>query len=319
MGAEVEEVIRPWTGLGGVVTARVLDVRDHPKSEKLCIALVDDGTREHEVVVGVRNMEAGDVVPYAPPGATVPVLDDPLGEKVIAGVTSEGMLCSPRELAISPEHGGILVLPADTPIGVDVARHFGLDDAVLDVAVTPNRPDLMSVVGVAREAAAATGAEFRVPRVEVDEGHEKAEAAATVEVRDADRCPRYLARVIHGVSVGPSPIAVQARLTASGMRPVSNAVDATNYVMLELGQPMHPFDLTRLDGSGIVVRRAAGGERLVTLDDVERVLSEDDLVIADHEKGVAIAGVMGSAAAEVSPETRDVLIESAYFERTGIL
>src|SRR5439155_14849562 len=276
MGAEVEEIIRPWQGLNGVVTARVLEVADHPKSEKLCVARVDDGTREHEVVVGVRNMRTGDVVPYAPPLATVPVLDEPLGEKVVAGVTSEGMLCSPQELAISPDHGAILVLSPDTPLGVDVAHHFGLDDAVLDIAVTPNRPDLMSVIGVAREAAAASGTEFVPPVIEVPEGDEKAEAVATVEVRDAERCPRYLTRVIRGVTAGPSPIAVQARLTASGMRPVSNVVDATNYVMLELGQPMHPFDLTQLDGSGIVVRRAGDGEKLVTLDDVERELTAED-------------------------------------------
>src|SRR5439155_6934247 len=273
MGAEVDEIIRPWQGLRGVVTARVLEVADHPKSEKLCVARVDDGTREHEVVVGVRNMEAGDVVPYAPPRATVPVLEEPLGEKVIAGVTSEGMLCSPRELAISPDHGGILVLPVDTPLGVDVARHFGLDDAVLDIAVTPNRPDLMSVIGVAREVGAATGTKIRAPVAELDEADEKAESAATVEVRDPERCPRYLARVIRGVMAGPSPLLVQARLTASGMRPVSNVVDATNYVMLELGQPMHPFDLAGLAGGAVVVRRAEQAERMVTLDDVERELT----------------------------------------------
>ncbi|MFN2543416.1 MAG: phenylalanine--tRNA ligase subunit beta [Actinomycetota bacterium] len=319
VGAEVEEIIRPWQGLSGVVTARVIEVRDHPKSEKLCLARVTDGSRERELVVGVRNMQPDDVVPLAAPGSRVPVLDEPLTEKVIAGVSSQGMLCSPRELGISPEHTGILVLPSDTPLGVDVAAHLGLDDAVLDIAVTPNRPDLMSVLGVAREVAAATGGELRVPPVELDEGDEKAEAVATVEVRDLERCPRYLARVIRGVRVAPSPLAVQARLTASGMRPLSNVVDATNYVMLETGQPLHPFDLSLLAGSGIVVRRAQEGERLVTLDDVERTLSGEDLVIADHEKGVAIAGVMGSASAEVSPQTSDVLLEGAHFERRGIL
>src|SRR5438093_3805379 len=229
------------------------------------------------------------------------------------------MLCSPRELAISPDHGGILVLPPDTPVGVDVAAHFGLDDAVLDVAVTPNRPDLMSVVGVAREAAAATGSEFRPPAIELEEGDEKAESAASVEVRDPERCPRYLARVIRGVKVGPSPILVQARLSASGMRPLANVVDATNYAMLEIGQPLHPFDLALLSGSGIVVRRAEEGERLVTLDGVERILTIEDLLIADHAKGVGIAGVMGSAGAEAGETTDDVLLESAHFERAGIL
>jgi phenylalanyl-tRNA synthetase beta chain len=319
MGAEVEEIVRPWERLDGVVTARVIEVRDHPNAEKLCVARVTHGSGEREVVVGVRNMAPGDVVPLAGPGVTVPGLAEPLGRKEVRGVASDGMLCSPREVGISPEHDRILVLPADTPLGVDFKGHFGLDDVVLDVAVTPNRPDLMSVVGVAREAAAATGTEFVPPVIEVVEGDEKAEAVATVEVRDPVRCPRYLTRVIRGVETRPSPVVAQARLTASGMRPISAVVDATNYAMLELGQPLHPFDLALLVGSGIVVRRAQEGERLVTLDDVERVLTGEDLVIADHERGVAIAGVMGSAAAEVSEGTTDVLLESAHFERTGIL
>ena len=319
LGAEVEEVIRPWERLQGVVTARVVEVRDHPNSEKLCLARVSQGSGERELVVGVRNMQPGDVVPLAGPGATVPTLPEPLGPKEVRGVTSDGMLCSPRELDISPEHDRILVLPADTPVGVDFKAHFGLDDAVLDIAVTPNRPDLMSVAGVAREAAAATGAAFVPPVMDVAEADEKAEAVASVEVRDTTRCPRYLARVIRDVRVGPSPILAQARLTASGMRPLSNVVDATNYSMLELGQPLHPFDLVLLAGSGIVVRRAVEGERLVTLDEIERVLTSEDLLIADHERGVAVAGVMGSASAEVSARTGDVLLESAHFERTGIL
>jgi phenylalanyl-tRNA synthetase beta chain len=319
LGAEVEEIIRPWQGLEGVVTAQVLEVRDHPNSSKLCLARVDYGAGERELVVGIRNMKAGDVVPLAGPGARVPALPEPLSAREIRGVTSEGMLCSSRELGISADHGGILVLPPDTPVGVDFKQHFGLDDAVLDVAVTPNRPDLMSVLGVAREVAAATGTKLRPPVIEVHEADDKAESVATVEVRDRGRCPRYLARAIGGVSIGPSPLLVQARLFVSGMRPVSNVVDATNYVMLELGQPMHPFDLAMLSGSEIVVRRAEQGERMITLDDVERELSTDDLLIADRERAVGIAGVMGSAVAEVSPNTSDVLLESAYFERVGLL
>jgi len=319
IGAEVEGIVRPWSGLEGVVTARVVEVRDHPDADKLCVARVSYGSGDRELVVGVRNMQPGDVVPLAGPGAGVPTMPDPLGRREVRGVTSEGMLCSPRELGISPEHGGILILPEDTPVGVDFKAHFGLDDAVLDVAVTPNRPDLMSVAGVAREAAAAIGTEFIPPVIDVEEGDEKAEGVATVEVLDPVRCPRYLARVIRGVEFGPSPVAVQARLTASGMRPLSNVVDATNYAMLELGQPLHAFDLALLAGSGVVVRRGEEGERLVTLDDVERTLTGEDLVIADHERAMAVAGVIGSADAEVSPSTIDVLLESAHFERTGIL
>jgi phenylalanyl-tRNA synthetase beta chain len=320
-GVKVESVARPWERLAGVVVARVLEVRDHPNSDKLCLARVSYGAGERELVVGVRNMKPGDLVPLAGPGASVPALDQPLGERTIRGVVSEGMLCSPRELAITTEHTGILVLPPDTPVGADFGREFGLlpEDAVLDIEVWSNRPDLLSILGVAREAAVATGAPLTLPDATIEEGPERAAEAATVEVLDLDRCPRYLARVIRGPTVGGSPILVQARLTASGMRPVSNVVDATNYVMLEMGQPMHPFDLSLLAGRGVVVRRAEPGEKIVTLDGVERRLTPEDLLIADREKGVGIAGVMGSASAEVSASTDEVLLESAHFERRGVL
>jgi phenylalanyl-tRNA synthetase beta chain len=317
-GLHVESIERPWEGLEGVVVARVLEVRDHPASSKLCLARIDPGGGEREVVVGVRNMVAGDLVPYAGPGARVPVLPEPLTPREIRGVVSDGMLCSSRELNLSADHSGILVLPDGAP-GSDVKTDLGLDDAVLDLEIETNRPDLLSVFGIAREVAGATGLPLATPDTSVAEVDEPAADAAWVEVEDAGRCPRYLARVIRGPRVGPSPLRVQARLTAAGMRPLSNVVDATNYVMLELGQPMHPFDLHRLDGEGVVVRRARPGERLVTLDDVERSLVEDDLVIADREKGVGIAGVMGSASAEVSDSTSVVLLESAHFEPRGIL
>jgi phenylalanyl-tRNA synthetase beta chain len=317
-GAKVEAVVRPWERLRGVVVARVLEVRDHPNSEKLCLAQVEDGSVRRELVVGVRNMRAGDLVPLAGPGTTVPAVPQPLSAKEIRGVVSEGMLCSAWELGVSPAHTGILILPPDTPLGADFKQAFGLDDAVLDIEVKSNRPDLLSVAGAAREAAAATGVPFTLPDSSVAEVDEKAADVATVEIQDLERCPRYLARVIKGVHIAPSPVTVQARLTASGMRPISNVVDATNYVMLELGQPLHPFDLALLEGPGIVVRRAVAGERLVTLDDVERMLTGEDLLIADLGRAVAIAGVMGSAAGEVSDATRDVLLESAYFERHGV-
>ncbi len=318
-GAEVEQVERPWERLSGVVVARVLEVRDHPGSERLCVARVSPGAGERQVVVGVRNMRAGDLVPLAGPGATLPTLPEPLTAREIRGVLSEGMLCSPFELGIAPDHGTILVLPEDLTPGQGLKDALGLDDAVLDIEVTPNRPDLMSVLGVAREVAAATGTPLRPPRPQVEEApDEKADDVATLEVRDPERCPRYLARIVRGVRHVPSPLWAQARLTAAGMRPISAAVDATNYAMLEVGQPLHPFDLALLAGPGIVVRRAQEGERLVTLDGVERTLTADDLVIADTLRAVAVAGVMGGAVAEVSETTTDILLESANFERGGI-
>jgi phenylalanyl-tRNA synthetase beta chain len=317
-GMHVESIERPWEGLDGVVVAHVLEVRDHPDSDKLCLARVDVGGSEREIVVGVRNMVAGDLVPYAGPGTRVPALPEPLAAREIRGVTSEGMICSPRELGISQDHSGILIL-AEGRVGDDVKMILGLDDAVLDLEIETNRPDLLSVFGIAREVAAATGLPLTPPDTSVSESGDQASSIATVTVEDPERCPRYLARVIAGIEDRPAPLRVQARLTAAGMRPISGAVDATNYVMLEMGQPMHPFDLDLLGGRAIIVRRARPGEHIVTLDDVERELVEDDLLIADPEKAVGIAGVMGSAAAEVSARTTDVLLESASFEPRGIL
>jgi phenylalanyl-tRNA synthetase beta chain len=320
-GVKVEEVLRPWDGVQGVVIARVVSVEDHPDSDKLCVARVDDGTGEQVVCAGVRNFAAGDLVPWAKPGTRVPVLPEPLAPRALRGIVSNGMLCSPRELAVADVHTGIMVLNREAvEVGDDFKAVFGLDDAVLDIEVEPNRPDFLSVFGVAREVAAATGVPLIGPDLALEEADEAAADVVTVRLEAPDGCPRYLARVIRGVDAhGDSPVRVQARLSASGMRPVSNVVDATNYTMLELGQPLHGFDMDLLAGPGIVVRRAGEGERLTTLDDVERELSDEDLLICDVEKPVALAGVMGGASSEVSDETTNVLLESAYFTRTGIL
>jgi phenylalanyl-tRNA synthetase beta chain len=299
-GLHPESIERPWDGLEGVVVARVIEVRDHPGSETLCLARVQTGSGELEVVVGIRNMVAGDLVPLAPPGARVPALPEPLAARTIRGVVSNGMLCSPRELGIADVHTGILILNhEDLEPGTDLKAALGLDDAVLDLEIESNRPDLLSV-------AAAT--------VDGDAG-----SVVTVVVKDPDACPRYLMRSIGGLGEGATPLRIQARLTAAGMRPISAVVDATNYVMLELGQPLHAFDLGRVAGPGIVVRRASAGERMVTLDDVERTFEADDLLICDLERPVGIGGVMGGATAEVDGSTRDVLLESAYFEPRGVL
>ncbi len=317
-GAEVEGIERPWEGLDGVVVAKVLEVRDHPNSDKLCLARVSTGSTEREVVVGVRNMVPGDLVPLAGPGAHVPALPAALTAREIRGVVSEGMLCSPMELGIAPTHEGILLLGDGLAPGDDLKTSLGLDDAVLDIEVTPNRADFLSVIGVAREVAAATGVPFTLPPTDVIEDDELAEGVATIEVMDLDRCSHYLARILSDVGHTSAPIRVQARLTAAGMRPISAAVDATNYAMLEIGQPLHPFDLALLKGPGIVVRRANEGERMVTLDGVERSFTDDDLLICDAERPVGIAGVMGGALAEISDTTDQVLLEAASFERGGI-
>ncbi len=318
-GMHVEAIDRPWDGLDGVVVARVIEVRDHPSSDTLCVARIDVGGAEREIVVGVRNMATGDLVPYAGPGARVPTRPEPLAPREIRGVVSEGMICSPHELGISADHTGILILREGVSPGEDVKAGYGLDEVVLDLEIETNRPDLLSVFGVAREVAGATGEPLVRPHASIAETGGEASAAASVTIEDPAGCPRYLARLIADVVTVPSPLRVQARLTAAGMRPISTVVDATNYAMLETGQPMHPFDLQLLADRAIVVRRARDGERLVTLDDVERRFTGEDLLIADGERAVGIAGVMGSAAAEVSPSTTEVLLESAHFEPRGIL
>jgi phenylalanyl-tRNA synthetase beta chain len=319
-GVKVEEVLRPWQGVQGVVVARIVKVEDHPNSQKLTVVTVDDGAGEHIVAAGVRNYEVGDLVPWARPGSRVPVLPEPLSPRDLGGVVSNGMLCSPRELAIADVHEGILVL-RDEPVapGDDVVAALGLDDEVLDIEVEPNRPDFLSVRGVAREVAALTGTPMLHTQPSLQESDELAGDVATIEIEATDGCPRYVARVIRGIGEGATPIRAQARLSASGMRPISPVVDATNYAMLELGQPLHAFDLHRLEGPGIVVRRAHEGEPLRTLDGVDRVMAEGDLLICDRERPVAIAGVMGGATSEVGDDTTDVLLESAWFTRTGIL
>ena len=319
-GIKVEGIERPWAGLDGVVVATVVDVRDHPNSEKLCLASVDAGEGPVQVVVGIRNMAPGDLVPWAKPGSRVPLLGEPLGSRSLRGEMSNGMLCSPRELAISQEHEtGILILPPDLTPGADLKSALGLDDALLDIEVEPNRPDFLSVYGVARETSSILGLPLAEPDTDLEEDPERADAVAPIELRAPDGCPYYLARILRGASRGATPVRAQARLTAAGMRPVAPIVDATNYAMLELGQPLHAFDLSRLAGPGIVVRRADAGAHLVTLDGVERELTDEDLLICDLEKPVALAGVMGGRSSEVSDGTTDVLLESAHFTRTGII
>jgi phenylalanyl-tRNA synthetase beta chain len=251
----------------------------------------------------------------------VPALPEPLGAREIRGVVSNGMLCSPRELALSQDHGGILVLSDTDQVqpGADLKHALGLDEVVLDLEIESNRPDLLSVFGLAREVAGATRRPLARPDTSVEEGSERAGDLATVRVDDPDGCPRYLARVIRGLGRARTPLRVQARLTAAGVRPISPAVDATNYVMLELGQPLHAFDLDRLEGPGIVVRWAKHGEPLTTLDGVDRTMRDDDLLICDVERPVAIAGVMGGATSEVSDDSADILLESAYFDARAVL
>jgi phenylalanyl-tRNA synthetase beta chain len=302
-------------GEGGIVAALVRERRPVAGSDHLSVCEVDDGTRRWQVVCGAQNYAAGDVVPFARVGAVLPG-----GQKITAaklrGVESFGMLCSARELGLSDDHSGLLLLPRDTKLGAPMEALLGLPDAILDVNVAPNRPDALSHLGLARELAALLGVPLRHPQPprEAAPGAQALRGLASIAVADAAGCPRYVARVVEGVRIGPSPLRLQERLRACGVRPISNVVDATNLALLELGHPLHAFDLDKLEGRRIEVRRARPGEPLTTLDGKERALTAEDLVIADGARPVALAGVMGGATSEVHDGTTRILLEAAVFD-----
>lgn len=316
-GLKVEAVHRPGAGVEGVVVGEVVAIEPHPRADRLIVAAVRLADGERRIVVGARNFAPGDRVPVAVPGARLPGGAE-IVRRPIGGVASEGMLCSARELGVSDDHSGILVLPQSAKVGADVRAVLGLGEVVFELEITPNRPDAMSLLGIAREVAAFAGGEVRAPEAAPREGAAPASALAGVAVEDPAGCPRYLARVIRGVAAGPSPDWVQRRLQAAGVRPVSNVVDATNYALLVTGHPMHAFDQDRLAEGRVVVRRARAGERLTTIDGEDRALDPDDLVIADAARPVALAGVMGGADTEVSGGTVNVLLESAWFDPRSI-
>ena len=325
LGMEVEAIETIHPGLEGVVVAQVLTKEKHPNADKLSLCRVFDGKTERQIVCGATNFQAGDKAALILPGYSLPAKpgEKPFTIKAakIRGVESHGMLCSEKELGLSEEAAGIIVLPPDAPVGQPFAEYLGRGEAdtVLDLEITPNRPDLNSMIGVAREIAALTGNPLRMPRVEIGERREGPAAdLVAVRLEAPDLCPRYTARLVRGVQVGPSPDWLRRALEKVGLRSINNVVDVTNYVMLETGQPLHAFDFQLIargeDGRRtIVVRRARPGERFTTLDEQEHELTEEMLLIADPEKAVALAGVMGGANSEIREATEEVLIESACF------
>ena len=321
LGMEVKGVERWGDDWQNVVVGELLTVTPHPRADRLSLTTVTVGDGEPlEIVCGATNIASGQRVPVALPGAMLP------GNRRIErtekmGVTSNGMLCSGDELHLTGDADGILILPADTPLGTPLAELYG--DVVLDVDVKPNRGDALSLIGLAREVAAATGAATRWPETDPVETGGPVADLLQVDVLDPDLCSRFVGRWVSGVTIGPSPDRIQMRLIAAGVRPVSNVVDVSNYVMLELGKPIHTFDAAAVGKGGdgrahLIVRRARAGERLETLDHVRRELDPDTLLIADPRGPVGIAGVMGGANSEIGPETTDVLVESAIFDPVSI-
>ena len=315
-GLEQESVEDLSAALAGIIVGKVVSRQQHPNADRLSVCQVDvgDGALPRTIVCGAPNVDAGQTVPVVLPGQRLPD-GSKIGKAKLRGVASEGMICSEVELGLGDDGSGIMVLPDDWEAGAPFAQAAGLDDVIIDFEVTPNRPDCLSVVGIAREVAALAQVELKLPHTELPTTGAPVDTATGVTIEDPQGCGRYVARVIRGIQVGPSPRWLQDRLRALGQRPINNVVDVTNYVMLELGQPLHAFDLQRLDENRIVVRRSRPGETLRTLDGEVRELADDGLlVIADGSAPVAVAGVMGGADSEVTDESTDILLESAHFD-----
>ena len=319
-GLEVTDIERTGGDWDRVVVGRVLEVRPHPDADRLRLVTVDKGGEHQTVVCGASNVAAGQDIAFAPEGAmlTDPRTGNPrkLKKSRIRGVVSAGMVCSEAELGLSAEHEGILVLDTSRPPGTPLRDVLG--DRVYVFDLTPNRADALSVLGVAREVSALTGAPLTPPEVSAPRPGPGIEGRASVEIADPDLCRRFTLALIEDVQIGPSPAWMQERLAAAGMRPINNLVDITNYVMLELGQPVHAFDYDTVRDQSIIVRRAEAGETLTTLDGKTHELSPERLVIADPGGAIALAGVMGGLETEITDSTRNVLLEVANFEPASV-
>lgn len=315
-GLKVEAVHKGAGGLAGVVVAEVVDIAPHPNADTLTLVVVKTGEGdEHRIVCGVRNYTIGDRVPLATVGARLGDME--ISERKIRGETSSGMLCSPQELNISREHTGIFILPPDAPLGQEIETLLDLDATVLELEVTPNRPDCMGMIGIAREVSALLGNELHLSGALRPTDPQLANPVK-VDIEDPQGCLRFTARYMEDVKVGPSPLMVFKRLLTAGVRPISNVVDITNYVMLETGQPLHAFDATKIAEQHIIVRRARRGEAFETLDGTRRELHPDDLLIADPSRPLGMAGLMGGADSEVTDETTSVVLEAACFDAATI-
>ena len=318
LGVEVESVKHPGAELEGVVVGSVTSIRSHPNADKLVLCQVDTGgTEELQIVCGAPNAREGMLAPVATIGATLPV-GLTIKRAKLRGETSQGMLCSEKELGLSDDAAGLMELPTDISLGTPLSEALGLADVVFELEITPNRPDCLSLIGVAREIRAETGNPLKLPTVDLKESDINVQDLTSVTINAPDLCPRYAARVIQGVKVTESPAWLQQRLESVGIGVINNIVDVTNFVLMEYGQPLHAFDYHKLTENRIVVRRATDDEQITTLDEVERELTPDMLVIADAEKPVALAGIMGGYNSEITETTCDVLLESAYFNPSSI-
>jgi len=318
-GLEVES-IEPWgTSLDKVIVGQIKEIEKHPDAERLSVCQVDAGREVLQVICGAKNVKAGMKIPLALIGAKLPA-GLQIEKAILKGIESSGMLCSEKELGIGEESEGIMILEPDMKIGEPLSTVLDLEDFVLDIDITPNRPDALSMIGIARDVSALSGGKLKKPEFQLKEIEELASQWIEVVIDDPSGCPRYAARVIKNVKIVKSPLWLRRRLECCGMRAINNVVDATNYVLLETGHPLHAFDYNLLSavsgkqGRKILVRKAKDKEKFFTLDGVERTLNPEVLLITDGSKSVAIAGIMGGMESEVTEKTKDVLLESAYFD-----
>ena len=317
-GLEVEDIVNQNEIYKDFIVGYVKEKKKHPNADKLSLCTVSTGIEEYQVICGAPNVDAEQKVVFAPIGTIIPKGNFKIGKAKIRGVESFGMICSEAELELSEDHSGIMVLTNDVKEGTPITEALNLNDVIFEIGITPNRPDALSHIGVARDLAAIFNLELKSPSIELKEEAEDIGKYAAVEIIDKINCPRYTSKVVTGVTIKDSPEWLKTRLKNIGLRPINNVVDVSNYVMYETGQPLHAFDLNNLNGNKIVVRSTAKETNFVTLDSKDRKLPAETLMICDAEKDVAVAGVMGGENSEVSNDTKNILIESAYFNPSSI-
>lgn len=318
LGIEVEGIVDYREKYKNFYVGKVLESEKHPNADKLSVCRVDYGGGIKTVVCGAPNVAEGQNIVFAAVGARIPAGGFTIEKRAVRKIESEGMICSQAELELGEDSSGIWVLPETATSGMPLAEYLGLDDIIYEIGITPNRADCLSHLGIAREIAAYKRDKVNKPDDTVLEKGGKTSNTISVEIDDKEKCPRYTARIIRNVKVQESPMWLKQRLILCGMRPVNVIVDVTNYILLECGQPLHAFDLAEIKGNKIICKTAADGEKFITLDDKEQKLDSSMLMICDAERSLAIGGVMGGQNSEISNETTDVLLESAYFNPTSI-
>ena len=317
-GLEVEDYVDQNEKYSGIIVGLVKDVQKHPNADKLTVCTVFDGKTDLQVVCGAPNVEKGQNVAFAPIGSIIPKGKMEMKKVKIRGIESNGMICAEDELELSDDHSGIMILNDEFSAGTAISEALKLNDVLLEIAITPNRPDALSHIGVARDLSAIFNRELRIPKLDFQESQKDIKQLATVEIEDKLNCPRYSAKVVTGLTIKESPEWLQNKLTKIGLRPINNVVDVTNFILHELGQPLHAFDLDKLAGKKIIVKSLTEELKFTTLDSKQRVLPSGTMMICDGNREVAIAGVMGGENSEVTESTKNILIESAYFNPTSI-